>query len=309
MRVLVTGGAGYKGIKIVEALLARGDDVTVIDTFYFGFTPILHIATNPKLTILRKDIRDDLRSVLSDHDVVIHLAGLSGFPACVANPGVALAVNVEATSRMVKCLSRDQLLIFASTTAMYEVAPEIEVDETTVLHPAGMYTKTKQAAENICLNDHQNSIALRMATVMGVAPRMRSNLLVNDFVGRAIVDRSLVLYHADAKRTFIHMDDCVRGYMMAIDKQDQMRGDMFNVGSNDLNYSKQQIADEIKKHVECDVINSTLADKDSRNFNVSFKKIRALGFDCTIDLEQTVQELIKLYSFYRPSGGDANVVF
>jgi nucleoside-diphosphate-sugar epimerase len=309
MRVLVTGGAGYKGIKIVEALLARGADVTVIDTFSFGFTPILHIATNPKLTIQRRDVRDDLRSVLAEHDVVIHLAGLSGFPACVANPGVALAVNVEATSRMVKSMSKDQLLIFASTTAMYEVAPEIEVDETTVLHPAGMYTKTKQAGENICLNEHQNTIALRMATVMGVAPRMRSNLLVNDFVSRAIIDRSLVLYHADAKRTFIHMDDCVRGYMMAIDRQDQMRGGIFNVGSNDLNYSKQQIADEIKKHVECDVINSTLADKDSRNFNVSFKKIRALGFDCTIGLEQTIQELIKLYSFYRPSGGDANAVF
>ena len=309
MKVLVTGGAGYKGIKIVEALLARGDDVTVIDTFYFGFTPILHIATNPKLTILRKDVRDDLRPVLAGHDAVIHLAGLSGFPACVANPGVALAVNVDATSRLVKSLSKDQLLIFASTTAMYEVAPEFEVDETTVLHPAGMYTKTKQAGENICLNEHQNTIALRMATVMGVAPRMRSNLLVNDFVGRAIVDRSLVLYQADAKRTFIHMTDCVRGYMMAIDMQDAMRGSMFNVGSNDLNYSKQQIADEIKKHVECDVINSVLADKDSRNFNVSFKKIRALGFECTIGLEQTIQELIKLYSFYRPSGGDANVVF
>jgi len=306
---LVTGGAGYKGIKITEALLARGYDVTVLDTFYFGFTPILHLATNPKLSILRKDIRDDLRSVIREHDVVIHLAGLSGFPACVANPGVALAVNVEATRTMVKGLSKEQLLIFASTTAMYEVAPEIEVDEETVLHPAGMYTKTKQAAENICLNDHPNTIALRMATVMGVAPRMRSNLLVNDFVARAIIDRSLVLYHADAKRTFIHIDDCVRGYLMAIDKQDRMRGSMFNVGSNDLNYSKQQIADEIKKHVECDVINSALADKDSRNFNVSFKKIRALGFDCTIGLKETIEELVKLYSFYRPTSTDANLVF
>lgn len=309
MKVLVTGGAGYKGIKIVEALLARDCDVTVIDTFYFGFTPILHLATNPKLKIIRKDVRDDLRPLLGDQDVVIHLAGLSGFPACVANPGVAIAVNVDATERLVKSLGKGQLLIFASTTAMYEVAPEVEVDEMTVLHPAGMYTKTKLLGENICLNEHENTIALRLATVMGVAPRMRSNLLVNDFVARAINDRSLVLYHADAKRTFIHIDDCVRGYMMSIDRQSEMHGGIFNVGSNSLNYSKRQIADEIAKHVECDIIISKAADKDSRNFTVSFAKIKALGYDVSISLEDTVQELVKLYRFYRPGPGDESLVF
>src|SRR4051812_7470466 len=106
MKVLVTGGAGYKGIKIAEALLARGDDVTILDTFTFGFVPVLHIVTNPKLTVIRKDVRDDIASIVKDHDVIIHLAGLSGFPACVANPGVAYAVNVEATRRLVGHLSK-----------------------------------------------------------------------------------------------------------------------------------------------------------------------------------------------------------
>src|SRR5262249_42146148 len=160
-------------------LLARGDYVTVVDTFYFGFAPILHLVTHPRLSILRKDVRDDIGSALSGNDAVIHLAGISGFPACVANPGVAIAVNVDATLRLIKSLSRDQTLVFASTTAVYEVAPDVEVDETTELVPSGIYTRTKKEAEKICLNQHANTVALRVATVMGVAPRMRSNLLVN----------------------------------------------------------------------------------------------------------------------------------
>ena len=167
MRVLVTGGGGYKGVKIAEALLQCGCEVTILDTFYFGFAPVLHLASHPRLTVLRKDVREDLTTVLSGHDVVIHLAGLSGFPACVANPGVALAVNVEATAQLAKRLAKDQLLIFASTTAIYEVSPQGEVDETTPVSPGGMYTKTKKEGENICLQEHANTIALRLATVMG----------------------------------------------------------------------------------------------------------------------------------------------
>lgn len=309
MRVLVTGGGGYKGVKIAEALLQCGCEVTILDTFYFGFAPVLHLASHPRLTVLRKDVREDLTTVLSGHDVVIHLAGLSGFPACVANPGVALAVNVDATAQLAKRLAKDQLLIFASTTAMYEVAPNGVVDETTPVSPGGMYTKTKKEGENICLQEHGNTIALRLATVMGVAPRMRSNLLVNEFVLRAVSERSLVLYDANAKRTFMHIDDCVRGYMLAIDEQEKMRGGIYNVGSRHLNFSKQQIADAIKGHVECDVINSRLADHDLRNFTVSFAKIEALGFECRIGLEDTIQELIKLYRFYRPRSSDEHLVF
>jgi nucleoside-diphosphate-sugar epimerase len=309
MKVLVTGGGGYKGLKIVQALLNRGDEVVVIDTFFFGFVPIIPLIVNPNLTVLRKDVRDDLRSLISKVDVVIHLAGLSGFPACVANPGVAIAVNIEATARLVKSLSPNQLLVFASTTAMYEVAPGGDVDETTELVPSGMYTRTKKEAETICLNEHPNTVALRVATVMGVAPRMRSNLLVNDFVNRAVNDRSLVLYFADAKRTFIHIDDCVRGYLMAVDRSDQMRGAIYNLGSGKLNFSKRQIAEAIKKHVEFDIMISSMPDKDSRNFNVSFKKIRELGFDCKIGLDETITELVKLYQIYRPSVNDDALVF
>lgn len=309
LKVLVTGGGGYKGVKIVEALLRRGSTVTILDTFYFGFAPVLHLASHPRLTILRRDVREDLSTVLAGHDVVIHLAGLSGFPACVANPGVALAVNVDATAQLAKCLARDQLLIFASTTAMYEVAPRGEVDEATPVAPTGMYTKTKKKGEDICLQEHANTIALRLATVMGVAPRMRSNLLVNEFVLRALSDRSLVLYDANAKRTFMHIDDCVRGYMLAIDQHQMMRGGIYNVGSRHLNFSKQQIADAIRAHVECDIINSRLADNDSRNFTVSFAKIEALGFQCRIGLDEAVRELVKLYRFYRPRSSDEQLIF
>lgn len=309
MKVLVTGGGGYKGVKMAESLLVRGCEVTILDAFYFGYAPVLHIASHPRLTILRKDVREDLTTVLAGHDVVIHLAGLSGFPACVANPGAALAINIEATAQLVKKLGKEQLLIFASTTAMYEVAPQGEVDETTPLSPGGLYTKTKKEGENICLNEHENTISLRLATVMGVAPRMRSNLLVNEFVLRAIADRSLVLYDANAKRTFMHIDDCIRGYMLAIDERDRMRGGIYNVGASRLNFSKQQIADAIKEQVPCDIINSKLADNDSRNFTVSFRKIEELGFDCHIGLEETIRELVKVYRFYRPLTSDQQPIF
>ncbi len=307
-RVLVTGGAGYKGIKIAEALLARGHKVTVLDTFYFGYAPILHLVPNPNLSIVRQDVRDDMKPLLATHDAVIHLAGLSGFPACAANPSIALTVNVEATATLAKAMSKDQLLIFASTTALYEVAPDGDVDENTKVAPKGIYTKSKREGELICLNDHPNTIALRLATVMGVAPRMRSNLLVNDFVYRAIVDRSLVLYDGRAKRTFLHINDTVTGYMLAIDKQSEMSGGIYNVGSGDLNFSKEDVANNIRKYVECDIISSKLADHDARNFNVSFAKIKALGFQYTLDLDTTIQELVKLYRFYRPSTSDAYAV-
>ena len=308
LKVLVTGGAGYKGIKMAEALLKRGFQVTIFDIFYFGCNQIIHLVSHPNLTVIRGDIRNDMSHVLSKHDVIIHLAGISGFPACVSNPGVAMAVNVTATAEMVRAMSRDQLLLFASTTAMYETAPDIEVDENLELSPSGMYTRTKKEAEVIIHNEHPNSISLRVATVMGLSPRMRTNLLVNDFVWRAVSDRSLVLYHASAKRTFIHIDDCVRGYLFALDHRDQMSGGIYNLGSSDLNYSKIDIANAIKKHVECDVIESVLPDRDVRNFTVSFKKIRDLGFDCEISLENTIEELIKLYRFYRPST-DESLVF
>ncbi len=309
MKCLVTGGGGYKGIKIVNELLNKGNEVTILDTFYFGFAPVLHLATHPRLSIIRKDVRDNLGSILPKFDAIVHLAGLSGFPACISNPGVAYAVNVEATASLVRALSPEQLLVFASTTAMYEMAPNVVVDETTQLEPNSIYTRTKRDGELICLNEHANTVALRIATVMGVAPRMRSNLLVNDFVARAIYDRSLVLYFADAKRTFIHIDDCVRGYMMAIERSSEFVGQIFNLGSETLNYSKLQIAEEIKKHVECDIILSSMPDKDSRNFTVSFDKIKKLGFDCTIDLATTIEELVKLYRFYKPGAGDEQFVF
>lgn len=307
-KYLITGGAGYKGVKIAEALLACGNEVTIVDAFYFGYHSVLHlVSTRPRLTIVRKDIRDGLSDLISKHDVIVHLAALSGFPACVANPGVAIAVNVAATRALVDALSPGQRLVFASTTAIYEMASDGEVDEETTVDPTGLYTRTKRDAELICLNEHADTVALRVATVMGIAPRMRSNLLVNDFVNRALNERVLVLYFADAKRTFIHIDDCVKAYLMAVD-QDSMSGGIWNIGSERLNYSKRQIAEAIRSQVPCDIIVSEMPDKDPRNFTVSFKKVRKLGFECSKMLDETIEELVKLYKFYR-SSADENLLF
>jgi nucleoside-diphosphate-sugar epimerase len=301
MKYLITGGAGYKGVKIAEALLGAGEKVTILDNFQFGFGSILHLVQNPKLTVVKHDIRDEMSGLLSKHDVIIHLAGLSGFPACATSPTVAAQVNVSAAVRLVRQLSRDQKLIFASTTAMYEVTGEGEVNEEIPLRPVGVYTSGKREAELLCLSEHADTVVLRIATVMGVSPRMRSNLLVNDFVNQAVNGGTLVLYMAGAKRTFIHIDDCVTGYLFAVARQ-EMSGGIWNIGSERLNYSKLEIAEAIKAQTGCEVIISLKPDKDLRNFNVSFAKVRALGFECRKTLEETIAELVKLYRFYRPEG-------
>ncbi len=299
-KILVTGGGGYKGVKIVEAALKKGASVTALDTFPAGIGQLLHLASNRNLNIVFKDVRDDLSRELAGHDIVVHLAGISGFPACNAQPAVAKAVNVDATASLARALSRDQLLIFASTTAMYEVAPSGTVDENTPVDPVGSYTSQKKLGEVACFDAHEKTVAFRVATVMGLGPALRTNLLVNDFARKAVADRCLVLFNADAKRTFIHIDDATRGYMLALDSPDRLAGGIFNLGDESLNFSKRTIAETIQTYTECELVDSSLPDRDSRDFYVSFDKIRQLGFRATRTLDQTVEELVRFYRVLPP---------
>lgn len=297
MKILVTGGAGYKGVVLVKALLERGHTVTVLDNFLYGSESLLHLADHPALSVKTMDMRNVNSSTVADYDVVYHLAGVVGMPACSANPHSAREINVHATAALVAGLQDDQLLIFASTTSLYGAAGKA-CDETDLVAPISLYGQTKREAETIVLS-RRNSVVLRFATVFGVSPRMRTSLLVNDFVYRAVCDRSIVIFEGHSRRTFLHIKDAINAYLLALDKSVEMRGHIFNVGHEAYNYSKVDIATAIQRRVRCDVFDSSLADVDQRDFLISFDKIKTLGFAPHHTLDDGIRELVALYGYYR----------
>lgn len=301
MKTLVTGGAGYVGTLLSEALLEAGHEVTIVDNFMFGYDAILHMVDHPNLHIVKTDIRNSDLNYLHGQDVIFHLAAISGYPACEANPNSAQLINVNATQRIVDQLSTDQLIMYASTTSMYGANNHGAVStEDSPITPATLYGETKYAAEKIIMN-HGNAISLRWATIYGVSPRMRAGLMVNDFVDKAVNEGALVLFKAHAKRTFMHIADAVRGYVFALEHADQMRGGIYNMGSEEMNLSKRQLAEAIGKHVKFEVVESGIDDKDVRDFYVSFEKSGKLGYKCDKSLDEGIRELVKLYQFYAPN--------
>ncbi|QDT46457.1 UDP-glucose 4-epimerase [Symmachiella dynata] len=298
MKILVTGGAGYVGVPLVSALLDAGHQVTIVDNFMFGFESVLHLVSRPNLKMIKNDVRNEDLSYLDDSDVVFHLAAISGYPECEANPNSAQRINLDASIRISDHLSKDQLLVFASTTSIYGASGSVS-DEETEVAPVSLYGMTKLQAERVIMQ-RENSISLRWATVFGVAPRMRSGLMVNDFVQKAIHEGTLVLYSGDSKRTFMHVNDSVAGYLFALEHVDQMRGGVFNMGSEELNYSKRDIAENIHRYESFEIVDSSMCDKDVRHFYVSYAKAKALGFECQYSLDDGIVELIKLYRFFNP---------
>jgi nucleoside-diphosphate-sugar epimerase len=297
MKVLVTGGAGYKGVSLVKKLLENGHQVTILDNFMYGYEPILQIICNKKLDVIQQDIRNISYDSIKGQDVVFHLAGISGMPACASNPNSAENINVLATKKLVSLLDKNQLLINASTTSFYGASGE-ECDEMDEPKPVSIYGRTKLAAEQI-VSSRENSISLRFATVFGVGARMRNDLLANDFTYKAIHDRSIVVFAGNSKRTFIHIDDAVNAYIFAMNNADRMMNNVYNVGDESLNYSKNEIALIIKKYIDFEVVNSGLPDLDVRSFLVSFKKIKEIGYATQFNLEDGISDLIKLYKFYQ----------
>jgi len=294
-QILVTGGAGYKGSVLTKKLLDKGFNVTVLDNFMYGYDSLLHIATHPNLTIVKYDIRNGVPN-LKKFDVIFHLAGISGFPACASNPNSAQLINVEATKKLADEIAPGQLLINASTTSIYGKSGD-PCDEETHVDPVSTYAHTKLAAENY-LRNKQNVVNLRFATVFGASTRMRMDLMVNDFTYKAVKEGTLVLFDSFAKRTFIHVQDAADCYIFTMENFDKMKGEVYNSGGNHLNYSKKEIADLINEKIQFNIINSELKDKDLRHFVVNFSKIESLGFIPKINLSYGIDELLRLYSFY-----------
>jgi len=293
--ILITGGAGYKGIVLTTRLLEKGYKVTILDNFMYGYEPVLHLAKHPNLTILKRDIRNGVENI-NQYDIIFHLAGISGFPACASNPHSAQLINVEATRLLGEALSNGQMLINASTTSMYGKSGE-PCNEDTPLDPVSTYAHSKLAAEKI-LMERENVVNLRFATVFGFSPRMRMDLMINDFTYKAVKEGVLVLFDSFAKRTFIHVEDAAECYIFTMNNFDKMRGQVFNAGSNQMNFSKDEIAAKIRTMVDYNVINSEMKDKDLRHFIVNFDKIEKLGYTPKITIEEGIKELIRVYGFY-----------
>ena len=294
MRVLVTGGAGYIGTTLVPLLLEKQHTVTIYDIFKWGIDPVLSFAGNPSCKIVYGDINDTdrLSDVMKDQDAIIHLAAIVGYPACNKDPKVATVTNVLGTRNVVELKTPDQILIFASTGSCYGSVEGICTEKTTI-SPLTLYGKTKADAEELVVN--AGGIALRLATVFGLSPRLRLDLLINDLSYKAAHEKYIELYEGHFRRTFLHVKDAAAAFVFAFDNAEVMKGQAYNVGDESMNMTKLQVAKLIQTFVDGCIIKecNTGVDLDKRDYEVSYGKIRKLGFRSEIPIEQGVRDLFK----------------
>jgi len=305
MKILVTGGAGYKGSSLVPLLLSN-HNVDVLDHNILPDCTLIPFTKNKNFNFIKKDIRDVKKKDISKYDLIVHLAGLSGYPACEANPGIAESVNVESTKKMCDLMSKSQKLIYASTTYIYEISKK-KINEDSPVNPKTLYARTKLEAEKICLN-RENTVSLRFATIFGVSPKMRHDLILNDFVKKAVNERNIVLFDQHSLRSFIHIDDVMDAYLLTIKNFNKMKQNIYNVGSDKMNYSKLQIAKKIQKKTVCEVITSTLNDPDKRNFIIDYSKIQKFKFINKVSIDDGINELVKFYKWFKPGSTGSNTL-
>lgn len=304
-RILVTGGAGYLGSILVPELLAAGHDVTVLDNFMFKQNSLAHVCANPKFDLVRGDIRDEqiMAKLLAKTDVVIPLAALVGAPLCKADPIGATTTNLDAQLAMVRLLSKDQRVLAPITNSGYGVGEAGKFcTEDSPLRPISLYGVHKVEVEKAML-DRGNAISFRLATVFGMAPRMRLDLLVNDFVHRAVNDRFIVLFEAHFKRNYIHVRDVTRAFMHGLNNFEAMQGRPYNVGLSDANLSKFELCERIQKHLpDFAVMQAPVGeDPDKRDYIVSNERIEGTGYKPAHSLDDGIIELIKGYRMIRNS--------
>ena len=293
MRVLVTGGAGFIGSMLVPELLKEGHEVTVLDNLTWGMQGLSVNFGKPGFDFVGGDIRDDelISGLLEEKDVVVHLAALVGYGLCESNKSQATDVNVNGSGKIDSYLSDNQLLIFASTGSVYGQAKGASCTEKTASNPQSHYAMTKVEAEKI-FSKRKNVVTLRFATAFGVSFRMRLDLLVNQFVYEAIKHKVLVVYGKNYVRSVIHVKDIASSIMFAVHNKESMQGQTFNVSSSELSFTKEQIAQRVKKQVDYDLqFADSNSDLDGRNYQLSTQKIEALGYRTNVSLDEGITEL------------------
>jgi nucleoside-diphosphate-sugar epimerase len=301
--ILVTGGAGYLGSILVPELLAAGHRVTVLDNFMFRQTSLHQVCNNANFQVVKGDIRIEstLAQLLKKADIVIPLAALVGAPMCNADPVGARTINHDAIETMLSLMSPAQRVLMPTTNSAYGSGDENNFcTEDSPLKPISLYAREKVAVEEK-LMQRDNAISLRLATVFGMSPRMRVDLLVNDFVHRAVHDRFVVLFEGDFKRNYIHVRDVTRAFMHGIDHFESMRGQIYNVGLSEANVSKRELCQAIHKRLpEFVFLDAPVGkDPDQRNYIVSNAKIEATGFTPEVSLDAGIAELVKGFAMVR----------
>ena len=301
--ILVTGGAGYLGSTMVPDLLQLGHRVTVLDSFMYKQASLNHVCHHPNFSVVKGDIRIEgvMAPLLKKADIVIPLAALVGAPMCSQDPVGATTVNHDAIALMLKLLSRQQWVLMPTTNSAYGTGDTNNFcTEVSPLNPISLYAKEKVGIEKELLQ-RDNAISFRLATVFGMSPRMRIDLLVNDFTYRAVHDRFVVLFESSFKRNYVHVRDVSRVFQHAIANFDKMKGQIYNVGLSDANVSKKELCERIQKQVQDFVFLDAPVgkDPDQRNYVVSNAKVEATGFKPMYSLDMGINDLIKGYTMIK----------
>jgi len=302
-KVLITGGAGYIGSVLTPLLLGEGHSVTILDNFLFNQPTLMDSCINPNFAIVRGDCRDKnlVSKLMKDVDYIIPLAAIVGAPACNLDTTAASTINLDAIKLILSLRSKSQRIILPNTNSGYGIGEKGSFcTEESPLSPISLYGRTKVEAERAVL-DSGNCITFRLATVFGLSPRMRIDLLVNDFVYRAINDRAVVIFEGHAKRNYIHIRDVSRAFLHGISNFEKMQGNAYNVGLSDANLSKLELCAEIKKHIPGFVfLEAPIGeDPDKRDYIVSNEKIEKTGFKPKYGIQDGIKELMKGYTILR----------
>jgi nucleoside-diphosphate-sugar epimerase len=300
-KVLITGGAGYLGSVLTEVLLGKDYQVTILDNLIYKQTSVAPFAHHPNFDFVFGDVTNEslLKSLVEKHDVIIPLAAIVGMPACKAQPELTVKVNYEQVKNITKWITKDQKVIIPNTNSQYGSSTEI-ITEDSPFKPLSLYAETKCNAEKAVL-DSGNGITLRLATVFGMSYRMRMDLLVQDFVYKAVTDGYLVLFESHFIRNYIHIRDIANAFLFMIENYEKCNNNAFNVGLTSANCTKLELAQTIQKFVPDLVIveNNFKQDFDQRNYMVSNSKLESQGWIPTFTLEDGIQELIKGYQLIK----------
>ncbi len=308
MKILVTGGSGYVGSVLVPALLHKGYQVKVFDNLLFKQTSLLHHFINRNFSFVHGDVRDvhALKTAVQDVDLIIHLAAIVGAPVCSVHPELAEAVNYQGTVNLDSVRSTIQPIIFASTGSNYGKV-DGTCTEDTPLHPLSVYGQTKTKAEEH-LRKSGDMIGFRFATAFGVSPRLRLDLMPNDFALQALRVGNLIVYQKDVRRTFIHVTDMARAFIHAIEHVDEMNNEIYNVGNENMNLTKEEVAQLVKKFVNYYLHFAEIGtDPDQRDYEVSYQKIRAKGFETQVSMEEGIRELVEAFKLLKLENPYSNV--
>ena len=303
MKILITGGAGYLGSVFTRNLL-KNHEVIVYDNLMYNQTSLLDLSNNPNFTFHYGDVREwsKLKYLVEQVDIVIPLAALVGFPLCEKDKDLATSINTTQIQNIVDVLSDDQMILYPNTNSGYGIRGNGMVDETNELTPISHYGRTKCEAENYIINE-SNGISFRLATVFGVSSRMRTDLLVNDFVYKLLTDRYITLFEHKFVRNFIHIQDVSRAFEYMIDNYYTFNNEIFNLGLSDENITKKQLVEKIQSHIPNTSVNYSdyYVDPDKRDYIVSNEKIEEAGWKPIFTLDDGIKELIQSYKMIVPT--------